>query len=58
MITDEINKKFEELVFSIQNKRILNINTHKDEEQIDKLLFDLYGLSVTEREEIGFIEIT
>ena len=57
-IKNEMNTKFEELVFSIQNKRNNNINTRKEEEQIDQLLFDLYGLTDIERNEIGFIEIT
>ena len=52
-ISENQNKLFQELVEDIQYEY-----TRQKALQIDTMLFDLYGLSLVEREEIGFLEIT
>ena len=52
-ISESQDKLFQELVEDIQNNY-----TKEKALQIDTMLFDLYTLSLEEREVIGFVEIT
>lgn len=56
-VEDDINSKFKELVEKVQNGTKYNISTKYIEKEIDNMIFDLYELSLEERNEIGFIEI-
>ena len=56
-VVDDINSKFKELVEKVQNGTKHNISTKYIEKEIDNMIFDLYELSLEERNEIGFIEI-
>ena len=51
-VDKETNSLFEELVIDIQNEY-----TKQKAIQIDNQIFDIYNLSVKERDSIGFIEI-
>jgi adenine-specific DNA-methyltransferase len=56
-ITDEINEEFKNKVDQIQKLKNEKINTMTIEREIDEMLFNLYELTLEEREVIGFIEI-
>ena len=49
--------KFQEMISNLQNLKKENKETRHLEEELDKLVFDIYNLSMGERELIGFIEI-
>lgn len=51
-VQNEINEKFKAIVKDIQTAY-----SKEKAISIDEMLFDLYGLSDSEREAIGFIEI-
>ena len=52
-VSEETNNFFESMVISLQKKgRDITL-----EKEIDQRIFDLYGLSAQEREQIGFYEI-
>lgn len=55
---DEVNKKCKILVNEVQSKRVSGENVDDIEREIDKILFDFYGLSKEEKETIGFMNIT
>jgi len=56
-VSNEENLGFKKLVFEIQKHKKTGKNSLELEVQIDEMIFDLYGLSREERNEIGFIEI-
>jgi hypothetical protein len=56
-INDEINNVFKGKVEQVQSLKKQGIETIEIEKEIDLLLFDLYDLTIEEREVIGFIEI-
>lgn len=56
-IHDNLNISFEKKVIEIQKLKQQNIDTKKQEIEIDNMIFDLYQLTAEERESIGFIEI-
>ena len=57
LISDELNETFKEKVTAIQSAKKQKTNTSQLEQEIDQLLFNIYDLTVEEREVIGFIEI-
>jgi len=57
-VDNQCSNKFEDLVNNIQNAKLLNHDTRKQELEIDNLIFDLYSLTSEEKALIGFIEIT
>jgi len=56
-VNDDINETFKNKVNTIQEMKGQKISTIKQEKEIDQMLFDLYNLTIEEREVIGFIEI-
>ncbi|WP_082504629.1 MULTISPECIES: TaqI-like C-terminal specificity domain-containing protein [unclassified Chryseobacterium] len=54
-VDDQLNYQFEKLVSQIQSSK--RVGNRELELNIDQMIFDLYDLSVDERNEIGFIEI-
>jgi len=56
-VNDDINESFKNRVNIIQELKEQKISTIKQEKEIDQMLFDLYNLTIEEREVIGFIEI-
>ena len=56
-ITDEINEEFKDKVNQIQKLKNERAITASVEKEIDEMLFNLYELTIEEREIIGFIEI-
>jgi hypothetical protein len=57
LISDELNETFKEKVMAIQVAKDQKIDASALEKEIDLLLFDIYELTMEEREVIGFIEI-
>lgn len=57
MINEEINNTFNLKVEKIQHLKRENLNTYVLEKEIDEMLFNLYELTIEERETIGFIQI-
>ena len=57
VISDELNETFKEKVMAIQVAKDQKIDASALEKEIDLLLFDIYELTMEEREVIGFIEI-
>lgn len=51
-VSEEVNDKFKEAVNDIQKAY-----TKEKAMAIDAMIFDLYGLSQSERDAIGFVEI-
>nr|WP_184550947.1 TaqI-like C-terminal specificity domain-containing protein [Mucilaginibacter sp. FT3.2]MBB6235304.1 hypothetical protein [Mucilaginibacter sp. FT3.2] len=56
-IDDEINNVFKKKVDQVQFLKRQGIETISVEKEIDSILFDLYELTIEEREAIGFFEI-
>ncbi len=56
-ITDKINKEFKNLVTKRQNFLENTKLIRENDIQIDKMIFDLYELTIEERKAIGFIEL-
>ncbi|KAA6313052.1 hypothetical protein EZS27_036117, partial [termite gut metagenome] len=56
-VNDSINNIFYYKISEIQTLRCANKNIKELEIEIDNMIFDLYQLHNTERDEIGFIEI-
>ena len=56
-ISDEVNLEFEKLVLKLQDLVAEQKPTREIEIKVDELIFDLYSLTIEEREIIGFIEI-
>jgi hypothetical protein len=56
-VDSETNAKFEAKIMEIQNLKQQNADTKPQEIEIDSMIFDLYQLTVEERNIIGFIEI-
>ncbi|MDR3266013.1 MAG: hypothetical protein LBT24_00370 [Tannerella sp.] len=52
-----INQTFETKILEIQRLKKQKIDTRDSEIEIDKMIFDLYNLTLEDRDIIGFIEI-
>jgi hypothetical protein len=53
----EVNTAFKKLIQKRQSLKLIGLEARLIESEIDKMIFDLYELTNTEREAIGFIEI-
>lgn len=56
-VNEETSKLLKNKIIEIQELKLKNFNTRGKESEIDEMIFDLYHLSIEERETIGFIEI-
>ena len=56
-VSEEINSEFDKLVLKLQKLVNEKKSTKESMKEIDQKIFDLYSLTKTERQEIGFIEI-
>lgn len=56
-VSDELDEIFKVKIMAIQSARSQQIDTFKMEKEIDELLFDIYDLTIEERQVIGFIDI-
>jgi len=56
-VNESVNFQFKNLVNQIQKSRMTDNPIQDIELEIDNKIFDLYGLTKEEKEEIGFIEI-
>jgi hypothetical protein len=56
-ITTKQNAVFEKLIKEIKKCKSQNFGTKELEIEVDKNLFELYGLTVEEKNIIGFVEI-
>jgi hypothetical protein len=56
-VNERTNDTFETLILKIQDLAQRKMSIKNIEIEIDKLIFDLYSLTLEERKEVGFIEI-